>query len=172
MKIDDNNEVYHHLEWKPVNVNRDVLDLKDGETLLDLDQDKLGDKEVLSSCNTRKVKDKRDRRHTAGILISASLCGRIPHVDELFSCESINQVHGSIIEFLGNLAPDLRSKFKLWLFDDMCHLKPHAENPKQADQNEITKLFAALAKAVDKFHFPLHKKRINIVNKIAIPTLN
>ena len=125
---------------------------------MDLDQDKLGEKEVLSSCNTRKVKDKRDRRHKAGILISASLCGRIPHVDELFSSESINQVDGSIIEFIGNLTPDLRSKFKLWLFDDMCHLKPHAENPKQADQNEVTKLFAGLAKAVDKFHFPVHKK--------------
>ena len=67
-------------------------------------------------------------------------------------------MHGSIIEFLGNLTPDLRSKFKLWLFDDMCHLKPHAENPKQADQNDVTKLFAGLAKAVDKFHFPVHKK--------------
>ena len=103
-----------------------------------------------------KVKDKRDRRHTAGILISAFLCGRIPHVDELFSCESINQVYGCIIEFLGNLTPDLRSKFKLWLFDDMCHLKPHAENAKQADQNHVTKLFAGLAKAVDKIHFPVH----------------
>ena len=40
----------------------------------------------------------------------------------------------------------------------MCHLKPHAENPKQADQNDVTKLFARLAKAVDKFHFPVHKK--------------
>ena len=54
MKIDDNNEVYHHLEWKPVDVNSDVLDLKDGETLVDLDQDKLGEKDIVSSCNTRK----------------------------------------------------------------------------------------------------------------------
>ena len=54
VKIDDNNEVYHHLEWKSTNGNTDVLDLKDGETLLELDQDKLGEKEVLSSCNTRK----------------------------------------------------------------------------------------------------------------------
>ena len=42
------------MEWKSTNGNTDVLDLKDGETLLELDQDKLGEKEVLSSCNTRK----------------------------------------------------------------------------------------------------------------------
>ena len=54
VKIDDNNEVYHHLEWKPVDVVRDILELKDGETLIDLDQDKLGEMEVVSSCNTRK----------------------------------------------------------------------------------------------------------------------
>ena len=54
VKIDDNNEVYHHLEWKPVAVVRDILELKDGETLIDLDQDKLGEMEVVSSCNTRK----------------------------------------------------------------------------------------------------------------------
>ena len=158
VKIDDKTEVYHHLEWKSTNVDGDVLELKEGETLIDLDQDKLTEEELLSSCNTRKVKDKRDRRHTAGIFISASLCGRIPHVDELFSSESINQVHGSIIEYLGNINPDMRSKLKLWLFDDMCHLKPHSEKPKQANQNEVTKSFAELSKAVDKFHFPVHKK--------------
>ena len=132
--------------------------MENGETLFDLDADKLSEEELVSTCNTRKVKDKRDRRHTAGILISAKPCGIIPHVYELFVCESINQVHGSIIEFLGNLDPETRAKFKIWLFDDMCHLKPHSEKPKQADQNEITKQFANLAKAVDKFHFPGHKK--------------
>ena len=82
----------------------------------------------------------------------------LPHVDELFSSESINQVHGSIIEYIGNIHPDMRSKLKLWLFDDMCHLKPDSEKPKQANQNEVTKSFAELSKAVDKFHFPVHKK--------------
>ena len=53
---------------------------------------------------------------------------------------------------------ETRAKFKIWLFDDMCHLKPHSEKPKQADQNEITKQFANIAKAVDKFHFSGHKK--------------
>ena len=52
----------------------------------------------------------------------------------------------------------MRSKIKVWLFDDMCHLKPHSENPKNANQNEVTKHFAGMVKAVDKFHFPVHKK--------------
>jgi hypothetical protein len=159
VQVGNGTEVYHHLEWKAShNVGDKELSLKDGETLFDLDQDKLSEEELRSTCNTRKVKDKRDRRHTAGILISATPCGRIPHIDELFVCESINQVHGSLIEFLGNLEPELRSQFKIWFFDDMCHLKPHAEKPKNANQNEVTKLFAELPKAVDKFHFPVHKK--------------
>ena len=79
------------------------LELKNGESLFDINEDVLSEEELKSSCNTRKVRDKRDRRHTAGILISAKPCGIIPHVDELFVSESINQVHGSIVEFLGNL---------------------------------------------------------------------
>ena len=123
-----------------------------------MNEDILSEEELQSTCNTRKVRDKRDRRHSAGILISAKPCGIIPHVDELFVSESINQVHGSIIEFLGNLDSEMRSKVKVWLFDDMCHLKPHSENPKNANQNEVTKHFANIVKAVDKFHFPCHKK--------------
>ena len=40
----------------------------------------------------------------------------------------------------------------------MCHLRPFSEKPKQAKQNEITEHFANLATAVDKFHFPGHKR--------------
>ena len=108
-------EVFHHLEWNLSDKPKKGLDIEDGNTLYDLDLDKLSQDEIRSSCNTRKVKDKRDRRHTAGIIIHAKPCGKIPHVDELFTCESINQVHESIMEFLRNLAPELRSKFKLAL---------------------------------------------------------
>ena len=76
----------------------------------------------------------------------------------MYSCETINQLHGSIIELLGNLNPENRAKFRVWLFDDMFHLKPHSENLQIANQNEVTKMFAELPKAVDKFHFPGHKK--------------
>ena len=69
--------------------------------MFDLDADRLCEEVMKSTCNTRKIRDKRDRRHTAGIAISARSCGIIPHVDELYGCESITQIHGSIIEFLG-----------------------------------------------------------------------
>ena len=36
---------------------------------------------------------------------------------------------------------------------DMCHLKPHSEKPKQAKVNDITMQFAGIVKAVDNFHF-------------------
>ena len=157
-KVDENSEVYHHLEWKTTRHSGKELELENGETLFDLDSDKLAADEIKSTCNTRKLKDKRDRRHSAGIIIHAKPCGKIPHVDELFISESINQVYGTVIEYLGNLDPEAREKIRICLFDDMCHLKPYSEKPKQAKQNEITEQFANLAKAVDKFHFPGHKK--------------
>ena len=116
-------EIFQHLEWKTSGLDSEALKLRDGESLFDIDQDKLEQDEILSTCNTRKVRDKRDRRHTAGILISATPCGRIPHVDELFGCETIQQVHGSIIEFLGNLNPENRAKFRVWLFNDIVSSK-------------------------------------------------
>lgn len=119
---------------------------------------KLAADELRSTCNTQKLKDKRDRRHTAGIVIHAKPCGKIPHVDELYKCESIKQVYGSIIEYLGILEKKEREKVKLWLFDDMCHMKPFSEKEQQAGYNEITNFFASLPKAVDRFHFPGHKK--------------
>ena len=157
-KVNNNSEVYHHLEWKTTEHTGKQLELENGETLFDLDVDKLAADEIKSTCNTRKLKDKRDRRHSAGIIIHAKPCGRIPHVDELFNCESINQVYGTIIEYLGNLELEDREEIKIWLFDDMCHLKPFSEKSKQAKQNDITEHFANMPKAVDKFHFPGHKR--------------
>ena len=72
--------------------------------------------------------------------------------------ESINQVYGSIIEFLGGLKKNTRDKIELWLFDDMCHLKPFSEKESVANQTEITKKFSEMKKCVDKFHFKSHKK--------------
>ena len=157
-RVDQTSEVFHHLEWKSSDKHKKSLEIEDGNTLYDQDLDKLTEDEIISSCNTRKVKDKRDRRHTAEIIIHAKPCGKIPHVDELFNCESITQVYGNVIEYLGNLDSEERNKIKIWLFDDMCHLKPHAEKSKQAKQNETTEYFASIAKAVDRFHFPGHKK--------------
>ena len=149
-------EMYIELEWNQKDDTKEVFETE--ENLFDIDADKLCEDELKSSCNTRKVRDKRDRRHTAGILISTKPCGIIPHVDELFGCESIKQVHGSIVEFLGTVTPETRNILKLWFFDDMCHLKPYSEKAKNREPSEITELFASLSKAVDKFHFPGHKK--------------
>ena len=114
-------EIYVELEWNQKDVTKEVFETE--ENLFDIDADKLCEDALRSSCNTRKVRDKRNRRHTAGILISARPCGIIPHVDELFGCESIKQVHGSIVEFTGSISCESREKLKLWFFDDMCHLK-------------------------------------------------
>ena len=152
--LSNGTEMYVELEWDQSDDTLEVL--KCEEDLFEIDADKLCEDE-MSSCNTRKVRDKRDRRHTAGIIISATHCGKIPHVDELYGCESIKQVHGSIIEYLGTISDQSRDDLKLWLFDDMCHLKPYSEKTHNRTQSNITEMFAALAKAVDKFHFPGHK---------------
>ena len=52
-----------------------------GETLFDLDQEELSENENVS----REIRDKRERRHTTGILSSATPCGNIAHIAELFS---------------------------------------------------------------------------------------
>ena len=64
VKVAKTSEVYHHLEWKISDLPVKELELDNGETLFDLDMDKLAEDEVRSTCNTRKVKDKRDRRHS------------------------------------------------------------------------------------------------------------
>ena len=79
-------------------------------------------------------------------------------MDEIFGSESIKQVHGSIVEFLGTVKPETRSNLKLWLYDDMCHLKPYAEKKQNRETSNISEIFASLSKAVDKFHFVGHKK--------------
>ena len=48
-----------------------------------------------SSCNTRKEKDKRSRRHTVGLHIVAWPCGIIPDFSELFGSESIDKKFNS-----------------------------------------------------------------------------
>ena len=84
-KVADNSEVFHFLEWGSESGGQWVE-----VNLFDLDADRVI--VDVSSCNTRKVRDKRDRRHTCGVLVSCKPCGVCPHWDELFLCESITQV--------------------------------------------------------------------------------
>ena len=89
--------------------------------------------------HTRIKKDKRIKHRSAGIFISATSCGVIPHFDEIYGCESISQNYASKIEFLGNLPEDVRNQIKVWFFDDMCHEKPFAEDEIRANFSEATK---------------------------------
>ena len=106
------------------------------------------------SCNTRKSRDKRERRHTVGILVGAFPCGMIVLWDEIYGSESISQVYGIMIEFFGNLSNI--ENIKEILYDDCCHLKKFAENEERAKMNDITSYFAKMSKHVDKFHFKNH----------------
>ena len=128
------------------------------DSLFDLDNDTMIPQNSL--CNTRKIKDKRIKHRSAGIFISATSCGIIPHFDEIYGCESISQNYASNIEFLGNLPDDVRNQIKVWFFDDMCHEKPFSEDETRANFSETTKFFAEnVEKAVDFFHFPGHTSK-------------
>ena len=105
------------------------------------------------NCNTRKSRDKRERRHTVGLLVGAYPCGTIVIFDELYGSESISQVYGILIEYFSNLTDPTIKEF---LYDDCCHMKRFAEKPTKANLNEITKFFADMSKHVDKFHFKNH----------------
>ena len=41
-------------------------------------------------------------------------------------------------------------------YDDACHLKKFAQNPKRCDLWEVTKLIASKNIVCDKLHFPNH----------------
>ena len=60
-------DLYFNIDW--TRQSGDKLSLLSGQNLYDLDADRLSEEVVKSTCNTRKNKNKRDRRHTAGILI-------------------------------------------------------------------------------------------------------
>ena len=117
------------------------------------------DGEVLNSnlsvtCNTRKSRDKTSRRHTVGVFVGAYPCGTIVLFDELYGSESISQVYGILVEFLGRLK-DMSTLEEL-LYDDCCHLKAFSEKEVNAKQNEVTQYFADIGKHVDRFHFRNH----------------
>ena len=77
--------MFHFLKWGEEDSGEWI-----SECLFKLDSDSVV--EEISTCNTRKIKEKRDRRHTCGVLVSCKPCGICPHWDELFGSESITQV--------------------------------------------------------------------------------
>ena len=108
------------------------------------------------SCNTKKTKDKRDRRHTVGILVGTKPCGTVVLFNELYGSESVTQVYANIVDYVAKL-PD-NEKPKVINYDDACHLVRFANNhfKKKNAQNENTKFMTEVPIVVDKFHFKNH----------------
>ena len=79
------------------------------------------------SCNTKKTRDKRERRHTVGIMVGTKPCGTVVLFEEIFGSESLTQVYGMLVEYLSRLTEEGRHSLKNILYDDACHLKKFAE---------------------------------------------
>ena len=91
------------------------------------------------SCNTKKTKDKCERRHTCGIMVGTKPCGTVVLFDELYGSESLTQVYGMLVEYLSRLPQEGVDALQNILYDDACHLKKFSENPKRYHLNEFTK---------------------------------
>ena len=149
-------EIYYYLSWGSENVKGNpwkgksffALAAEDGEIIDQLDDDK--------TCNTKKTKDKRDRRHIVGIMVETKPCGVVVLFDELFGSESLTQVYGMLVEYISRLPESGQNSLEHILYDDACHLKKFSENPKRANLNQYTKLIASIPKHVDSFHFKNH----------------
>ena len=94
------------------------------------------------SCNTKKTKDKRERRHTVGIMVGTKPCGIVTLFDELYGSESLTQVYGMLVEHISRLPESARRNLKDILYDDACHLKKFSENEKRANKNDFTRFLA------------------------------
>ena len=149
-------EVYYYLSWEGGEDQTDrwvgksffSLAAEDGEIVSQLEEDK--------SCNTKKTKDKRERRHTVGIMVGTKPCGIVTLFDELYGSESLTQVYGMLVEHISRLPESARRNLKDILYDDACHLKKFSENEKRANKNDFTRFLASVPKHVDNFHFKNH----------------
>ena len=108
------------------------------------------------TCNTKKTKDQRNRRHTVGLLVGSKPCGTVVLFNELYGSESVTQVYANLVDHIGNL-PD-SEKPKVINYDDACHLVKYANNQyrKKGNQNDATKNMTEIPIVVDKFHFKIH----------------
>ena len=88
---------------------------EDGEIVSQLEEDK--------SCNTKKTKDKRQRRHTVGIMVGTKPCGTVTLFDELYGSESLTQVYGMLVEYISRLPESAIDNMKNILYDDDWHYK-------------------------------------------------
>ena len=73
------------------------------------DYEDIEDQDAQLRCNTKKDKDSRFHRHTAGIFIGCWPCGVCVLWDELYGSENIRQVFGIITDWLRYLT------FSYWI---------------------------------------------------------
>ena len=104
----------------------------------------------VNSCNTRKSRDKRERRHTVGIFLGSYPCGIIGLWDEVYGSESISQVYSIVLEYLSSTKHNVRTI----LYDDACHIVCYAKN--ESEGNKECKAMSQIPMYVDKFHFRNH----------------
>lgn len=149
-------EVFYYLSWGNEKVKGNPWKGESFFSLASQDGDLMTQLEEDQSCNTKKTKDKRERRHLVGICVGTKPCGRVVLWDELYGSESLTQIYGILVEYLANLPTDGRDALKNILYDDACHLKKFSENPKRANLNSFTEHLASIPKHVDNFHFKNH----------------
>ena len=97
------NETYFYLTWGEERLQGNPwkgesffsLASNDGEIVTQIDDEK--------SCNTKKTKDKREWRHTVGIMVGTKPCGTVVLFEELYGAESLTQVYGILVEYLSRL---------------------------------------------------------------------
>ena len=77
------------------------------------------EEEQMVSCNTRKHVGAKYTKSSAGILIGCFPCGIIPVFSELYGTESISQVYGHVVDWIGETKP---KSLQYILYDDACHL--------------------------------------------------
>ena len=122
-----NGSKYHYLSWGGGKggkwLSQDWFEIANG------DGDLTSSVEV-NTCNTRKSRDKRERRHTVGLFLGAFPCGVIGLWDELYGSESISQVYSVLLEYLSSIP----HKINTILYDDACHLVRYAKN--ESDRNK------------------------------------
>ena len=78
---------------------------------------------TLSSCNTRKSRDKRQNVHSVGVFTGAYPCGIIVLGDELYGSESISQVYGILTDWLSSLSDQTKLKQILIFYCFSCQVK-------------------------------------------------
>lgn len=104
-------------------------------------------------CGTEKGNHKAKNHRTAGILAIAKPCSIVVDIKELFGSESKSQVYAHLHELIQKPAMETIDTI---CYDDACHLKKFALNPKRSDLTATSKKMSQMHMVCDKFHFKNH----------------